>query len=104
HVVAGTGYEFSLERLAFIDPSLRGQIQRWNISPKLSQHFESSVSGLYFVGPIAAESFGPLVRFVAGAPYAVGKTANRILRTTPPGQRRRRGTDTSEVPAAADRS
>ena len=31
--------------------------------------FESSVRGLYFVGPMSAMSFGPLFRFVVGAEF-----------------------------------
>ena len=33
-------------------------------APRLSSHFESSLPGLYFVGPVSAFSFGPLERFV----------------------------------------
>ena len=78
-VVAGTGYVFDLDRIAFIDPDLARRIERHELAPKLSRHFESSVPGLYFVGPIAAESFGPLVRFVAGAPYVVPRVAAQVV-------------------------
>ena len=33
------------------------------------QRLKSTVSGLYFVGPASALSFGPLFRFVVGAEY-----------------------------------
>ncbi len=79
-VIAGTGYVFDLDRLGFIDRALVPAIERHDLAPKLSRHFESSVPGLFFIGPIAAESFGPLVRFVAGAPFAVSKTLGRITR------------------------
>lgn len=78
HVMAGTGYEFDVDRIAFIHPDLAGQIQRLEHAPRLSRHFESSVPRLYFLGPVAALSFGPLVRFVAGAEFAVGVLANDL--------------------------
>jgi predicted ATP-grasp superfamily ATP-dependent carboligase len=80
-VITGTGYVFELDRLTFLDRGLLGVIDRHELAPKLTRQFESSVPGLYFVGPIAAESFGPLVRFVAGAPYAVAKAAGPLSRT-----------------------
>jgi cation diffusion facilitator CzcD-associated flavoprotein CzcO/predicted ATP-grasp superfamily ATP-dependent carboligase len=84
HVLVGTGYVFDLDRLSFVDTSLSQQIERHQLGPKLSRHFESSVPGLYFIGPVAAESFGPLVRFVAGAPYAVPKVTRRIAHRARP--------------------
>jgi cation diffusion facilitator CzcD-associated flavoprotein CzcO/predicted ATP-grasp superfamily ATP-dependent carboligase len=79
-VVAGTGYVFDVDRISFIGTDLARRIERHELAPKLSRHFESSVPGLFFVGPIAAESFGPLDRFVAGAPYVVPKVATRVTR------------------------
>jgi thioredoxin reductase len=70
HVVAGTGYEPDLAVLPFLDGALASRIRRIERSPKLSVNFESSVRGLYFVGAAAAFSFGPLLRFVAGAEFA----------------------------------
>lgn len=55
--------------------------------PVLSGRFESSVPGLFFVGLAAADSFGPLMRFVAGARFAaprvVGELARRSDRRRP---------------------
>jgi len=70
HLVAGTGYEPDLGVLPFLDGALASRIRRIERSPKLSVNFESSVKGLYFVGAAAAFSFGPLLRFVAGAEFA----------------------------------
>ena len=69
HVVAGTGYDISVERLEFLDPGLRGEIRRLERAPALTSTFESSAPGLRFVGPSSAMSFGPLFRFVVGADY-----------------------------------
>jgi FAD-dependent urate hydroxylase len=71
HVIAGSGYDIDVERLDFVDPKLRSGIKRLERSPKLNAFFETSVSGLYFIGPASAMSFGPLFRFVAGAEYTV---------------------------------
>jgi hypothetical protein len=48
--------------------------------PRLNRHFESSVPGLFFIGPIAAESFGPLVRFIAGTEFTVSVLSNHLAR------------------------
>jgi hypothetical protein len=81
YVVAGTGYEADVDRIEFIDPALASQIKRWDRAPRLSRHFESSVRGLYFIGPVAAASFGPLVRFVAGTAFMSRTTAAHLART-----------------------
>ncbi len=78
NVIAGTGYEVDVDRIAFISNELTGQIRRFERAPRLSRHFESSVPGLYFLGPIAAHSFGPLVRFVAGSDFAVRVLAGHL--------------------------
>jgi cation diffusion facilitator CzcD-associated flavoprotein CzcO len=80
HVIAGTGYVFDVDKISFLDQSITHQLRRHDLAPKLTRHFESSVPRLYFIGPVAAESFGPLVRFVAGAPFAVTRVANHITR------------------------
>lgn len=74
HVIAGTGYRVSLQRLRFLDEPLRQQIRCVEDAPVLSTSFESSVPGLYLVGLASANSFGPLTRFAFGA----GFTARRL--------------------------
>jgi cation diffusion facilitator CzcD-associated flavoprotein CzcO len=78
HVIGGTGYAVDVDRIAFLDGDLAAQIRRIERAPDLSRHFESSVRGLYFVGPSAAYSFGPLFRFVAGAEYAAPALARHL--------------------------
>jgi thioredoxin reductase len=77
HVIAATGYKVALARLAFIDESLRSRVSTLANAPILNRHFESSVSGLYFVGAAAANSFGPLLRFAYGAQFAAKRVAAR---------------------------
>jgi thioredoxin reductase len=67
HVVFATGYKPDVSRLGFLDPQILGQIRRTITAPHLSRHYESSVQGLYFIGPSAAPSFGPVCRFVYGS-------------------------------------
>jgi cation diffusion facilitator CzcD-associated flavoprotein CzcO len=69
HVIAGSGYDANVDRLHFIHPTLRCVIQRIEGAPRLNDTFEASISGLRFIGPASAMSFGPLFRFVVGAKY-----------------------------------
>jgi len=69
HVVAGSGYEIDVKRLTFLHPNLRDEIDCCARAPRLNSRFEASVSGLRFIGPASAMSFGPLFRFVVGAEY-----------------------------------
>jgi len=80
HVIAGSGYLIDVGRLDFLDPELRGAIQQHERAPRLSAVFEASVSGLHFIGPTSAMSFGPLFRFVVGAEYAA-RTVSAHLST-----------------------
>lgn len=82
HVIAATGYRPGLERLTFIPPSLRASIRSAANTPVLSSHFESSVTGLYFVGPISANSFGPLMRFACGAKYVAPRLSRHLIATS----------------------
>jgi len=47
-------------------------------TPTLSRWFESTLPGLFFVGPSAANAFGPLLRFARGAEFAVQALARRL--------------------------
>jgi thioredoxin reductase len=78
YVIAGTGYEVDVARLAFLNPELTQRIQCIERAPALNVHFESSVPGLHFVGPFSFMSFGPLFRFVTGAEVAAPRLARRF--------------------------
>jgi FAD-dependent urate hydroxylase len=82
YVVLGTGYDVDVDVIPFMDHALAGRIRRIERGPDLNRHFESSVPGLYFIGPSAALSFGPLFRFVAGARYAVPHVVAQLDRRT----------------------
>jgi FAD-dependent urate hydroxylase len=78
HVVAGTGYALDVDRLSYLDAGLRLRVLRVGCSPALSLRFESSLPGLYFLGPLSALNFGPVFRFVAGARFAAPALAARL--------------------------
>jgi thioredoxin reductase len=81
HVISATGYKVDIERLAFVDPDLRAAIQSVDSTPVLSANFESSVPGLYFVGPSAANTFGPLLRFACGARFTARGLSRHLAKS-----------------------
>jgi thioredoxin reductase len=83
HVIAATGYKFTLLSLPFLSVDLRNRVRATDERPVLSTNFESSVRGLYFTGLAATQQFGPVMRFLAGAGY----TASRIARHVSGGRR-----------------
>src|SRR5580700_3205823 len=52
-VIAGTGYDADIARLSFLDPEVRRDVRRIERAPELNVHFESSVRGLHFLGPLS---------------------------------------------------
>jgi thioredoxin reductase len=80
HVICGTGYRPELARLPFLDDSLLSRINSVQGTPILSANFESSMPGLYFVGAIAANTFGPVLRFACGAEFAAPRLARHLSR------------------------
>lgn len=70
HILLGTGYRIDVSRLGFLAPSLLARIACRQGSPLLAAGFQSSVPKLHFVGCYAVGSYGPLMRFIAGAPFA----------------------------------
>lgn len=69
HVLLGTGYSIDVCRYPFLAPELIAGLRTVEGSPVLRGGLESSVPGLHFVGAAAAESFGPVMRFVIGTSY-----------------------------------
>ncbi len=76
HVIAATGYKPDLWRLDFLSDELRAQIPTVERAPLLSSRFETKVPGLFMIGPVSANCFGPVMRFVVGA----GLTARWLAR------------------------
>jgi lysine/ornithine N-monooxygenase len=78
HVIAATGFRTDVRRMSFLSAPLRARLDTAHHAPALSSHFESTVPGLYFVGPASANSFGPVMRFVAGAQFTAHRLAARL--------------------------
>ena len=70
HVLLATGYRIDVDKVAILGAGLREGIARHRGLPVLSSSFESTVPGLHFAGAYAVGSFGPLLRFIAGAGFA----------------------------------
>jgi len=80
HILLATGYKVDINKLTMIHPSLRAEIRTDGAIPILSQWFESSVPGFYFVGFTSFRAFGPLYRFVAGCGAAARRVASSVVR------------------------
>jgi FAD-dependent urate hydroxylase len=78
HVIASTGYRFNFQHLPFLDENLKSHIASEGQMPWLSRNFESSVPGLYFTGLSSANSFGPVMRFIAGTGFTAHRIAQHI--------------------------
>jgi thioredoxin reductase len=89
HVIAATGFRPDLQRLHFLSSELRTETAVLARMPVLSSHFQSSVPGLYFVGPISANSFGPVVRFAVGAKFTASRISRHLAGTAAANARRR---------------
>jgi hypothetical protein len=81
HVISGTGFRVDVDRMDFLDSTLRANIAREGAAPLLDAHFETSVGGLFIVGIASAPTFGPVMRFMFGAKH-VAPVLARHLRAT----------------------
>ncbi len=79
HVIAATGYKLDLQRFDFLAAEIYSGLKAVDHTPVLSSSMESSVPGLYFMGAIAANSFGPVMRFAFGARFAAARIAQALV-------------------------
>lgn len=97
HVLMATGYRINVRKYPYLSESLKSSLRLVEGCPELGRGFESSVPGLHFVGAPAVWSYGPLMRFVAGADFAARAvyrvvatarhaTASRLIGSFPPRQ------------------
>ena len=78
HVIAATGYHADVDRLTFLSEDVRSQLAMIGKTPAVTRDFQSSLPGLFFMGPVVAPTFGPLMRFVCGADYAARMAVPRL--------------------------
>jgi thioredoxin reductase len=81
HVLAATGYRADVLRMGFLDRQLASRLRTVANTPAVDRDYESSVPGLYVVGPAVAPTFGPVMRFVYGTGHAAGTVARRLTGT-----------------------
>ena len=99
HVISATGYKVDLRRLTLLAPDVLGGIRSVDYTPVLSSNFESSVPGLHFVGPSAANTFGPLLRFAFGAGFTALRLTRHFAGTSGPVRDRSRASKPPRWPA-----
>ena len=81
HVLLGTGYQVDLSRYRFLAPELLQSLATFDGYPVLKSGFESSLTGLHFIGAPAARTFGPLLYFVAGTDFAARELTSKISKS-----------------------
>lgn len=82
HVIAGTGYRVDLSRLPFLSPTIGSGLRTVAGSPAVGHDYQSSIAGLYFIGPAVAPTFGPVMRFVFGTWHAAPAVARQLVRAS----------------------
>ena len=78
HVIAATGYRIDLKRLAFLPDAMRSSLDTVGGSAAVGRDYQSSVPGLYFIGPSVAPSIGPVMRFVFGSEHAAARVCRDL--------------------------
>lgn len=78
HCIAATGYRPDLGRLRFLGDGLRRRLATVAGAPAVDAAYQSSVPGLFFVGPAVAATFGPVMRFVYGSDHAARTVARQL--------------------------
>jgi cation diffusion facilitator CzcD-associated flavoprotein CzcO len=78
HVIAATGYRINLKRLEFLPDAIRSLLQTVGGSAAVDADYQSSIAGLYFIGPSVAPSMGPVMRFVFGSEHAATTVSHAL--------------------------
>jgi cation diffusion facilitator CzcD-associated flavoprotein CzcO len=78
HVIVGTGYRTDMGRLSFLPQAIRSGLRTAAGSPVVGRDYQSSVAGLFFIGPAVAPTFGPVMRFVFGTWHAAPVVARQL--------------------------
>jgi cation diffusion facilitator CzcD-associated flavoprotein CzcO len=78
HVLACTGYRYSLSTLGFLSAQLQSQIASQQGRPVLRRDFATTVPQLYMIGGIAEPSHGPAQRFMFGCGTATRRVGEAL--------------------------
>jgi FAD-dependent urate hydroxylase len=77
HILLATGYRVDITKYKFLVPDVIAKLATIEPGiPNLGPAFESSIKGLHFLGAPAVQSYGPLMRFIAGADFAARSVAS----------------------------
>lgn len=78
HVVAATGFRFSLAGLPFLAPGVARGLELGEGFPPLDRSFQTRVPNLFLAGGIAEGTFGPAQRFIMGSWPAAHQIAEAL--------------------------
>jgi FAD-dependent urate hydroxylase len=83
HVIAGTGYRTDLTRLSFFGDQMLASLRTvpGTGSSAVDRDYQTSVPGLYVMGPAVAPTMGPVMRFVFGSEHAATTVARELIGT-----------------------
>jgi FAD-dependent urate hydroxylase len=83
HVIAATGYRTDLTRLPFLDDRMLSSLQTvaGTGSSVVGRDYQTTIPGLYVIGPAVAPTMGPVMRFVYGARHAAPTVARQLAGT-----------------------
>jgi FAD-dependent urate hydroxylase len=81
HVIAGTGYRTDLRRLPFFGEQMLASLRTvpGTGSSAVDRGYQTSVPGLYVMGPAVAPTMGPVMRFVFGSEHAATTVAGQLI-------------------------
>ena len=80
HVIAGTGYRTDLTRLSFLGDQMLSGLRTvpGTGSSVVGRDYQTSIPGLYAIGPAVAPTMGPVMRFVYGSEHAATTVARQL--------------------------
>ncbi|HTZ29920.1 MAG TPA: NAD(P)-binding domain-containing protein [Streptosporangiaceae bacterium] len=81
HVIAGTGYRWDMTRLSFFGEQMLASLR--NVpgtgSAAVGGDYQTTIPGLYMMGPAVAPTMGPVMRFVFGSEHAATTVARELI-------------------------
>jgi len=81
HVIAGTGYRWDMTRLSFFGEQMLAGLR--NVpgtgSAAVGGDYQTTIPGLYIMGPAVTPTMGPVMRFVFGSEHAATTVARQLI-------------------------